>query len=144
MSDLLRRDDALAKTRAKYMGRELDWRAHMTCVHMARYHLRAMGHRPARIPAFRSPTGAVRALRKNGWANCADMLDAQLLPRIAPAAMLPGDMMLAKSDDDAGDTLGAIGICVGNKIMGWRLCEETGLYLCNDLIVTEFEGAWRL
>lgn len=139
MSDLIRRQRALAATQAKVRGRALDWKAGMTCVHMARFHLRAMGHRPEPLPRIRSIIGARRALKERGWADVAAMLDAQPgLCRIAPAAMLPGDLAALES----ADGMGSICVCAGpHKIIGWR--EDAAEAVVIDLAFDQIAGAWR-
>ena len=109
--DLIRRQEALAATLAKYRNRPFDWSKGTTCVHMARFHLRQMGHRPERLPQIRSVLAARRALEARGWADVRAML-ASMLPGIAPAAMLPGDLATA----DGPDGLGGILICAGPAI----------------------------
>jgi len=139
-SDLLRRQRATEATMAKYRHREHDWRDAVTCVHMARFHLRRMGHRPEALPRIRSGVAAARALRARGWASVADMLDAQPgLQRIPPAAMMLGDLAVVASEDG----IGAIAVCAGpQKLIGWHELAE-GMVVV-DVRLDELDGAWRL
>lgn len=136
MSDLLRRQVATQKTMAKYRHRAFDWRNRASCIHMARFHMRQMGHRPPAVPDFRSALGALRALERTGFADVAALFDS-LAPRIAPAAMLLGDIAVCPGDDG----LDAILISAGGKMLGWHQDDESGL---KPLIVSELVGAWRL
>ncbi|WP_375290414.1 hypothetical protein [Qipengyuania sp.] len=135
--ELLRRQMATEATLAKYRERKLDWKARTSCVHMARYHLRQMGHRPPPMPDIRSGLGARRALKKHGWADVAAMLDAVLpMARIAPAAMLLGDLAVVRGTEG----FDAVLLHVGPESMGWP---EDGSRMM-PLIVHEFVGAWRV
>ncbi|MBB3034062.1 DUF6950 family protein [Alteriqipengyuania lutimaris] len=137
MPDLLRRQHATEATLAKYRERPLDWASRTTCVHMARFHLRQMGHRPPPMPDIRSALGARRALKKRRWDDVAAMLDA-VLPgaRIAPLAMLLGDLAVVRGDQG----LDAILLHAGNEALGWH---ENGSRIV-PMIVHEYVGAWRV
>lgn len=138
MPDLIRRQQATEKTLARYRGKAFDWRSGVTCVHLARFHLRAMGHRPPTVPRVRSLLAARRALESRGWADCAAMLDA-MLPRIAPAEMLMGDLAVLSDPDGVG----AIFICAGpHKLLGWR--EDAPALVVLDVNLDELDGAWRV
>lgn len=136
MNDLIRRSTATNKTAKRYEGKAFDWQKRQTCVHMARYHLRQMGHKPPTMPDIRSAIGAKRALKQRGWNDCAAMLDS-LLPRIAPAEMLAGDIAILAGDDG----LGAIVICVGRDVMGWHSDHPV---FCAMTDIAEYQGAWRV
>lgn len=140
MSDLLRRQKALDATLKKVRGKPLDWAKGMTCVHMARFHLRQMGHKPEPLPRIRSLIGARRALKERGCANVIELLDAQPgLMRIAAASMLPGDLAALASEDG----IGSIFVCAGpHKLIGWREDEEGAVVL--DMTFDQIEGAWRV
>ncbi len=115
MKDLLRRQRAVNATLTKYRDMPFDWRKGATCLHLARFHLKKMGHRPEKLPRIRSMLAARRALDVRSWADTGDML-ATMLPEITPAEMLLGDIAVLKSGDD----LGAITISLGGKVMGWH------------------------
>lgn len=138
--DLIRRRLATEKTMAKFRSRAFDWKAGATCVHLARFHLRAMGHRVETLPTIRGPIGAARALKERGWDDVAAMLDGQAsLMRIAPLQMLVGDLAVLPADEG----FDAVVICVGrHKLLGWHQDYPQGL--------TEMEapldaliGAWK-
>ena len=139
MNELVRRQQATFATLQRYRGRALDWQAAITCVHMARFHLRQLGHRPPALPRIRSFIAARHALTARGWSDCAQMLDAQpWLAQIAPAAMLPGDLAFRASEDG----LGSILICAGaQKAMGWF--EGADGMVVMDMNFGQFAAAWR-
>lgn len=137
---LVQRQAALQATLDKFRTREWSWAAGHTCVHLARFHLRQMGHKPEAVPAIRSEISARRALATRGWQSVADMLDAQPgLMRIAPAMMLPGDLAVAGS----ADGVGAVFICLGGrKLMGWR--EDADGMVILDVLFDDLDAAWRV
>lgn len=134
MNEMLRREKATTATLEKYRDAEFSWSKSKTCLHMLRYHLRQMGHKPPTIPRIRSALAARRALKENGWRDLCEMLDT-MLPPIPPAALALGDVAVLKS----ADGMGAAVICLGGKFMGWHEDAE-GL---TALEVQEFAGAWR-
>lgn len=140
MSDLLRRKVATEKTMRKYRARAFDWRNRSTCIHLARFQMRQMGHRPPAIPDIRSPISARSALKATGYEDLAALLDS-LLPRIAPASMLLGDLAVVAGDPEDAGGFDSIVVCAGDKLMGWHPDDPSGI---KPLIVREVIGAWRL
>lgn len=137
--ELLRRKDATEKTLARYRGKAFSWAKGITCVHLARAQLKAMGHKPPTLPRFRSAFLAKQAMRERGWANAEEMLDS-MLPRISPAMMLLGDLAVAPSDEG---NMGSIMICAGpHKLLGWR--EDAAELVVLDVSLDELTGAWRV
>jgi len=59
---------------------------------------------------WRTPAGAVRALRRMGYATIRDMLDARLLA-CAPAMARRGDLIMA--DAPGADDMGALAVVIG-------------------------------
>jgi hypothetical protein len=139
-SDLIRRRDATKATLAKFGKKGFDWSKGETCIHMARFHLQRMGHKPERLPSIRSALTARRVLNERGWNDCGDVLDAQPgLYRIAPAQMLLGDLAMLPD----ADGFGAIYVCVdAQKAAGWR--EDYDGMIILDLDFSQFSGAWRV
>lgn len=138
LPELEKRRVATEKTLARFRGKAFDWSQGVTCVHLARAHMRNMGHRPPGLPRFRSAFGAKRALAERKYGSVAGMLDS-LLPRIAPARMLLGDICLVPGEDG----LDAIFICASpRKVFGWRE-DATGLVVL-DVRPEELTGAWRV
>lgn len=137
--DLIRRRDATQNTLNKFKGEVFDWSKGVTCVHLARFQLLRMGHKPQKLPSIRSALTARRELDSRKWADCGDMLDAQGLPRIPPAMMLLGDLAMLPD----ADGFGAIFVCVGpHKAMGWR--EDAPALVVLDLDFAQFSASWRL
>lgn len=137
--ELERRRLATQPTLDKYRLNAVDWRSGVTCIHLAWFQLRRMGHRPPPLPRIRSPLAARRELKKRGWADCAEVLDGIGLERIAPAQMMLGDLAVAPS----ADGLGAIFVCAGPlMLLGWHEDAETIVVV--DAALEHAVGAWRL
>lgn len=138
--DLLRRKRATEATLAKYRARAFDWKKGVTCVHMARFHLRAMGHQVETLPRMRGPIGARRVMTERGWADVAAMLDAQAsLTRISPAAMLVGDLAVLPADQ------GFDGIVINagrHKLLGWHQ-DWAGGMIEMEAPLDAVIGSWR-
>lgn len=130
--DLEQRRIATEATMAKYRDRTLDFKT-ADCIRMVRYHLLQRGHKPPPLPQYRSLIGARRALDKAG--GMAAIFDG-LLPRIAPARMLLGDICIVPGD--GGD---AAMICVGYKFWGWHQDHDGPVNNVIDL--NNIGGAWR-
>lgn len=136
MPPLVHRQAATEKTIKRYDGKAFDWGAGITCVHLARFHLRNMGHRPPTLPRFRSALMARRAMQERGWGSVAEMLDS-MLPRIAPAQMILGDMAILP-----GDGMDAILICVGpRRLFGWH--EDSEVPVMQEPDISKVVGAWH-
>ncbi|KQM65783.1 hypothetical protein ASE75_06010 [Sphingomonas sp. Leaf17] len=109
---MVRRRDAAQATLARFGDVPLKLGKN-DCVRMGAFALRQMGHRPqlGRAGSYSTPIGAVRALKRAGYASLADALDGLGLARIAPAAALPADILLLASE---GPLDGAIAVVLGN------------------------------
>ncbi len=125
MSDLQARVDAVKATQAHFAGRPFAW-GRVDCVKVAAWHLRAMGHHLGlglnKAGTYRSALGARRALERAGHASLAAALDG-VLPRIAPAAALPGDLLIGPGTDEWE----ALGIYAGNGAVVGFYDGEKGL-----------------
>jgi hypothetical protein len=132
--DLIRREEALSKTLAKYSGKPFVW-GEVDCVRMLRSHLVAMGHRKVpKVPQYDTALGAKKALKAAGFKSVEAMLDS-LLPRISPAQALPGDVLVLQGEEG----LDAVMVSVGYKAAGWQQ-EVEGMAI---VIPLEIKGAWR-
>lgn len=135
--EMERRRAATQATLDRYRGKAFDWSTGITCVHLAWCQLRKMGHRPPGLPRVRSALAARRALQARGWSSVADLLDS-VLPRIAPARMLLGDLAVTPSEEGMGSVM----VCVGPRmLMGWR--EDLPELVMLDVSPAELAGAWR-
>lgn len=115
MPELERRRIATNATLARYQGKTFSWKTGITCAHMARGHLRNMKRKAPAMPRFRSAYGAKQALKALGHDSMVSLIDS-LLPRIAPAQMVLGD--LCAVEGEAG--MDAVMICAGHRrIFGW-------------------------
>lgn len=152
--DLIRRADATRHAMNKYRKKEFSWQHAVTCVHLANFHLRKMGHRTPAMPAFRSPLGALRALKAAGFADLPEMLDSiGTIRRVAPAMMLQGDIAVVRGGVVDGEDaepgaqemarIGAIVVSAGpHKVFGWRGDHPRMVVL--DIGFDEIQAAWRL
>ncbi|MDB5458158.1 MAG: hypothetical protein JWP92_3743 [Caulobacter sp.] len=130
---------ALSATVEHFMARPFAF-GKTDCVRMAAFHLRKMGHRPSLVKAgsYSSLIGAMRALRRTGFASLPDALDAMGLPRIAPAAALVGDLLALPGED----ALHALQVVAGNgRVFGFHADSETACFLQPTLSVAM---AWRV
>lgn len=138
--NLVERVAATEAVIARYRSKPFDWATSGTCIHLARAQVLAMGHRAPRVPAFRSAVGAAKALRGSGFEGLEQLLDS-ILPRIAPASMLVGDLALMPG----GGGFDAIVIAAGGKVIGYH---DDFLNRGVVNVIPEgpapFIGAWRL
>lgn len=134
--DMIRRQQAVQRTMDKYRHRKFDWRSKATCLHLARFHLRAMGKNPPALPQIGSLLAAKKALKARGWKDVGEMLDAIGLERIPPAAMLLGDLAMLES----ADGMGSIVVSAGGKVLGWH-DDDAGMVVMEPL---KIEAAWRV
>lgn len=126
-----RRRRAVLATKERFEAKAFDWSKGVTCVHLARFHLRQMGHKVPSIPRFRSAHGARQAMKERGWGSVSEMLD-QVLPgaRIPPAMMALGDLMVAEGEGG----IEGIHICAGpRRVFGWTEGFEVPVMIEPDL-----------
>jgi hypothetical protein len=137
---LVRRAAATDAVLRRFRNRALDWKTGATCLHLFRAHLVKLGRKPPRIPQFRSPKGARLAMERAGFADMAELIDSVLPERIAPAAMLIGDVALLP-----GEPFDAIVINVGGgKVIGWHDTDLSKLAVIGDVPMDAYLGAWRV
>lgn len=135
-----RRRRATLATKERYENKTFDWSRGVTCVHLARFHLRQMGHKVPTIPRFRSAHGARQAMKVRGWASVGEMLDG-VLPgaRISPASMVLGD--LCAVDGEGG--MQAVFVCAGpRRVFGWVEGNDAPVMVEPDM--DKIVGAWRV
>jgi hypothetical protein len=135
--NLAERVAATEKVVARFRGKPFDWRTGVTCVHLARAQMRALGHRPPTMPRFRSALAAHRALKAAGFDTLEALLDS-MLPRIAPAAMWPGDLALVPGEPP----FDAIAVSAGGALLMYHQDAE-GLANVKDAL-PQVTAAWRL
>lgn len=133
----IRRQEATARTHKAYLGRAFEWKAGHTCLHMARFHLKAMGHKVPALPRLTSALAARRALDRNGWADVDAMLES-ILPRVPALQMRLGDLATAAGVDG----FGAIFVCIPPfKLLGWH--EESEQAVVIDFNRDALTGVFR-
>ena len=107
-----------------------DW-AGANCIRLARAQAAAMGHDVPKVPNFKSATGALRALKKQGANSTTELLDQWFDRHPAPAFARVGDLVLLAGETDEGEpdeTLGAIGIADGRgNVFAWHPDKPDGL-----------------
>lgn len=143
MSDPVRRLRATEKTLAKYRNRPFDWHG-ASCIHLVRSHALNMGHRALPpLPAFRSATGAMTALRKQGCANLTDLMDMHFA-RIPPAMMMLGDVAALTGEDENSGPFEALVLFDGaTSLLGWHAHAPDGIRAIKDAMGA-VKLAWRL
>jgi hypothetical protein len=143
LPELERRRLATAATMRRFGGQPFSWRRSTTCLHLARFQMRQMGHRPPKMPPIRSALAAKRALDARGHASVIELLDS-LLPRIAPAEMRLGDLAAAPGDPE--DNQGWLDCLLVNvaprKFAGWH--PDQHLMAVLDIELGTITAAWRL
>jgi hypothetical protein len=90
------------------------------CARLAAHVLKGLGHKPrlTRFGPYRSPITARKALQRHGFQTLADVLDDLGLPRIPPAAALPGDILGFGHPDQP--LLVGLAVAVGNgRLLGF-------------------------
>ncbi len=115
MTPVERRGPATDATRLHFAGRPFAW-GRTDCVKVAAWHLRQLGYRSLGISkggTYQTARSALAALRRAGFASPGDALDRLGLERIAPAAVLVGDIVALPGE------LGmqALAIVAGNGVV---------------------------
>lgn len=106
---LLMRMRATESALAKFGGHPLEW-GRYDCARLAAHVLKALGH-PVSLASFGRYTtelGALRALKRRGYARLDHALDAMGLPRCAPAQALPGDLIGFETEREGWVALGVL------------------------------------
>jgi hypothetical protein len=117
------------------------------CITLARAQAAAMGHDVPKVPPFKTATGAMRALKKQGASSTAELLDKWFERHPAPAFARVGDLVMLPGENDAGerdDTLAAVCIADGRgNLFGWHPDKPDGLAVIKSA-QTAAIAAWRL
>lgn len=110
------------------------------CAKLAAHAMHKMGRRVSLLKGQRYTTeaGAVRVLRRTGFASLIEAVDALGLSRIAPAAALPADLVAIACDD--GGAFGcSLTVALDNgRVLGF----QNGV--CLPAIPQGFICAWRV
>ena len=110
------------------------------CGKLAAHALHKVGRKAKLLTAARHTTeaGAIRYIRKAGFKDLVELMDAVGLERIPPAAALPGDIIAMAMPE--GDPFGcSLTVALDNgRILGFK----DGV--CQVLIPLDFVAAWRV
>jgi len=139
MIAMIRRQQAAQAAVNRFKGEPLIFGKN-DCVRMAALVLRKMGRRPqlGKAGSYSSAIGAAHALKRAGYDNLAEALDALGLQRIPPAAALVADLVMLPADGPFG---GALTVAVGNgRVLGYHEAVDTA----EILHPVAFVSAWRL
>lgn len=138
MNPMIRRQQAAQATIDRFQGRPLAY-GRDDCVRMTVFCLRKLGVKVSLLKAgaYRSEIGAARALKRTGFASLSEAVDAQGLPRIAPAMALPGDIVALPAPD--GQVGLAVAVGNGRVLAFW----EGAGGICTVVQPLEFACAWR-
>lgn len=141
LPDMARRMRAIESVRARFERKGYKIGT-SDCAKLVRALLVAMGHSKLPKPKpYSTALGAKRELTRLGFESLEAMMD-RLLPRIAPAMMLAGDVALieADADDAAGDETMVVALG-GDKFWGWHPDQAALAVIIIDL--TKIKAAWR-
>jgi hypothetical protein len=116
MSLVIRRE-AVEATIQRFNGEAMKWGT-VDCARIAAHNLRQLGIKTALMKGQRYATehAALKALRDQGFSGLAEAVDA-MLPRIAPAMAIQGDLIGMATDGEVWDV--ALCVAVGNgRVLG--------------------------
>ena len=101
MHPMIRRREAVEATVARFAGKPLRY-GRDDCARMAAFLVKRLGVKVqlAQMPRYASAVGAARALIALECGTLAEVVDRAGLPRIAPARVLPGDLLALPGPDD--------------------------------------------
>jgi hypothetical protein len=120
-----------------YLNKPLVWGTR-DCGQMAARVMIGLGVRPgiSKFGKYRSPAAALKALKKNGFKDISDVLDAKL-ERIAVARARPGDLLGVP-----GEGMTALAVVVGNgKALAFA---PDCIARIGQLVVHKEAVAWRV
>lgn len=109
------------------------------CGRLAGALLREMGRSPrlTRFGPYKTPAGALKAMKKAGFDDLPDVLDDMGFRRIPLAMVLVGDLIGLP-----GDGMTALSVAMGNrKILGFA---EDGVCRVGKLVAIDRATAWRV
>jgi hypothetical protein len=109
------------------------------CGKLAAHAMHQMGRKAGLLTGSRHSTwaGALKYIRRKGFKNLVELMDATGLERIPPAAALPGDIVGLPDGDGFGCSLT---VSIGNgRVLGF---DASGM--CQPLEPFQFVAAWRV
>lgn len=137
MSLVVRRE-AVEATIQRFNGKPMKWGL-VDCARIAAHDLRQLGIKTRLMKGQRyaSEHAALKALRDQGFSGLAQAVD-EMLPRIAPAMAIQGDLVGMETDGDVWDV--ALCVAVGN---GRVLGIQDGVVAVLKPDLTKAVTAWR-
>lgn len=123
----------------KHRDKAFDW-AGANCIRLARAQGKALGHSLPPVPLFKTPTGALRALRKQDCASVTDLLDRYFVRLPAPSYAVVGDLVSLPAEGP----LEAICIADGlGNLIGWH---DSDLSRLSNIkfAAGDAQAAWRV
>lgn len=138
MHPMLKRAAATQACMDRFNGKPYD-AAMRHCGKLAAHAMHKMGRKAPLLTASRHKTeaGAIKYLKRTGFASLVELMDAMGLERIAPAAALPGDIIGLPSGDAFGCSLA---VALGDGLV-LGLVEGGGF---QPLVPHQFVAAWRV
>lgn len=135
MNDYYRRCVATQSTRDAFDNRLFCY-GKADCLMMVHAHLLRFGYAVPPMPAYRGASGARKALAAQGVDSLTALVDRYLQP-IAPAFMLPGDVLAAGGAPFEGLTIHS-----GQLLFGW--CEDQPTLVNFGIDPAGVKRAWRV
>lgn len=138
MHPMLKRAAAAQACMERFAGKAYEpGRRH--CGKLAAHAMHKMGRKAPLLTGSRHTTeaGALKYIRRTGFASLLEMMDACGLERIAPAAALPGDIIALPSGDAFGCSLA---VALGDGLVLGLVEGQT----FQPLIPHQFVAAWRV
>lgn len=140
--NLAARAFATEGTLEKYRNKAFDW-AGANCIRLARQQGHALGHELPPVPLFRTPLGAMKAIKKQGVDSVEGLLDKYFERLPSPAFVIVGDLVTLPGDEDHG--LDAVCIADGRgNLFGWHADTNFEKLEVIKLAQADVKGAWRL
>lgn len=139
MHPMIRRREAVEATVQRFVGKAYAPGVH-DCARLAAFALRQMGHKVPLLKGaqYRTEAGGLKALRRLGFSDLAEAVDALGLVRIAPASALPGDIVALEMEGATGFGCALTVACGNGRVLGFM----GGV--CAPLEPAAFVAAWRV
>lgn len=142
MTEMLQRAAATQACVTLFAGKPMDWKTRRHCGRLAAQSMMRMGRNAKLLNDCRATTvrGVLTYLRRNKFADLAELMDAMGLERIAPAEARPGDIVALPSAP--GDGFGcSLTVALAD---GRVLAVNPSNDLFEPMIPHVFVGAWRV
>jgi len=120
MHDLIRRQRAVEACVQRFVGKPYKPGVR-DCVKLAGHAMHSMGRKVGLTKGVRysSEAGALKALRSLGFKTLMEAVDKTGLPRIAPAAALPGDIIAMETEGDNAFGCALVVVAGNGRVLGF-------------------------